>query len=457
MLLSKIHRIQLEDDDKPLRESISLSSATDEKTKAHVDRLSADHLSTQFFRIITKELKKCTSEDTLNRWRRSTRIIVITEEANTTLLTPIFNSKSEQSYDEFDFLLVLQQEEDASEDRDIFPEYQLTLSNGEKFNLLCIIAYKSNDYSIIHSGIRNTINYSKLPLSSKVLTKYKHIIVYEKVSTHDNSLVCPTSGCPFDLPFPTGKLLVEHMLVEHMLIEHPTCSYCGEVFLMRILFNEHLQDCRDAVKESHDDKTDDDFNDMKSTVEEPKRKKIFGNRKKPSKDLGNEQLSTVEEPKRKKMFGNRKNNSKDLGDGQAFKRHLHFPNDLNLNSSKRKHQQDSKRFCKNTQSVHKKCRLVTNGVIHRNESLIRGIPKFVPFCNAFLRIQDCQFYFKDLGRTIKILSYSGKNESLTYKLTISDKHCKMKFKSSIGKRINVDSKDFDSEVLDYKLSLYLSI
>ena len=97
--------------------------------------------------------------------------------------------------------------------------------------------------------------------------------------------------------------------------------------------------------------------------------------------------------------------------------------------------------------------LISQGFIIRNQSLIDGVPKFVPFSNSFLHKLGCQFYFKDTGKVIKLLSYSERGENLQYKLKLVSKKSEKSstVKAALGQKINIAAYDFDSDVIEYEL------
>ena len=427
-----------------LRNLIELSTA--------VEKLNFSDYFRKVYSVIQKELRHCQKEnqDTWAKFQKpvsdknnSVNILKLdVPEGVDTVLTRLMNAKllKDCSLTQLpDFLLVELNRKDYSYDAKVFPENRMKLINGQTFELRCIIDYIDDKYvlAVIMNGIWVICKDTKLIPATKdeVKTVHNQFFFYEKIPKSSKTFTCDVSGCPVDKPFESIQSLTKHKKEEH-----PKCKICGETFLMKCLFKEHLDECRDSGHESLSDSTVEEENKQKKVREEQmvihdKRKKT---RKRKMKDWDSEF---------QKVFKKHKiNNETTLSDFNYV-----------CESQETDPFEEDERYRSPSGSKEKNS-IMSCGLIIRNQSIIDGIPKFVSFNNKFLHKLGCQFYFKDTGRVVKIFSYSKKGDKLQYKLILESKKSgkSSKVKAVVGEKINIAAYDFDSDVIEYKLIVNMS-
>ena len=208
---------------------------------------------------------------------------------------------------------------------------------------------------------------------------------------------------------------------------------------MKCLFKGHLEECRDSGNETLSDSTAEERNKQKKIKElnlalKDDQKK---SRKRKMKDMESESQTQYKKHKVDNITSMKVSNG--VSEFQETET-LDMGNHRHLSRSKEKNY------------------FISQGSIIRNQSITDGVPKFVPFSNSFLHKLGCQFYFKDTGKVIKLLSYSERGENLQYKIKLicTKKKKSSTVKAALGQKINIAAYDFDSDVIDYELFVKLS-
>ena len=118
----------------------------------------------------------------------------------------------------------------------IRPDKQIILSNGDFYQLRCIVDrdQTTGRYSCYRLGLQRTWTTmaderDQQPASEReVMTTRNYLYLYER------RYPCKVDGCPSEDSFPDQETL-DH----HLKTEHPTCSDCNKKFLLGVLYREH--------------------------------------------------------------------------------------------------------------------------------------------------------------------------------------------------------------------------
>lgn len=334
-----------------------------------------------------------------------------------------------------DHLLVRVSRTSATQDSVIFPENQMKLLNGESYKLRSIVDQDdvSGQYTcaVISDNTWVICDGTEITPASKddVKTRNNILLLYEKIPGAKEEYQCPMPGCPLD-----KTLQSENALRRHVKLEHPKCQVCGKTFLINCLYREHMQTSKEC-----------------QPVEVPKVSIVIPKHK-IRRDSGIDSMSDSNEENNFKVV-EKENISEQVIKGRRKRKAKNHED--NFKNKVQKLTNNKKNLCMNqTQPVMDVGDTVaTSGHLFRENSMVNGIPTFIPFDNSFLKKLGLNFHFKNSSGVIKILSSTEQLGAWDYKLVLSSKKNakRSKIRWSIGERRAVAVFDLDSFCIQYQL------
>ena len=126
-----------------------------------------------------------------------------------------------------------------------FPNQEIHLSNGEIYQLHCIVDKDSTTGRYRSSLVKNQCwrmiddRSDQAASRAEVKTRRNYLYLYVRAEAYS----CRVAGCPVEESFGS-----QASLDLHHQTDHPTCSWCHKSFLLRCLYREHLHSCKKAAQ-----------------------------------------------------------------------------------------------------------------------------------------------------------------------------------------------------------------
>ena len=309
-----------------------------------------------------------------------------------------------------------------------FPDQEIILSNGDIYQLHCIVDKDSSTGRYRSSVVKNKCwrmidDMSEQPASKEeVKTRRNYLYLYVRAQSYH----CQVGGCPVDMKF--GD---QERLDLHHQTEHPTCSWCNKNFLVGCQYREHLVSCKKAAER----------------------------RRKCSTDSGNVSMAELEEEEEEAPpvpitppVATRKQQDSPSELQSSKKRKL---SSVNVPESSPK---KVKCGCVNRSDHDHRClfpeiKKVDNDLWTSGEIIVSDSRSvYESFNNSYLADLQTVFFFKSSGNYFTIHSYCPNSSKKKYELCLqSENFLPVKIKGVIGDKKRVSSSRVNSQVIYYDL------